>query len=141
MGLLQEFKEFAMKGDVVDLAVGVVIGTAFGKIVTSIVHDIIMPPIGLITGGVDFSAKKVVLRPEVRDAANNLVTPENAFRWGAFITNVIDFLIVALAIFAVVKLINRLRRAPQPAPADPPPPTREEQLLTEIRDTLRSRPA
>src|SRR5437867_12742607 len=122
MGLIQEFKEFAMKGSVVDLAVGVVIGAAFGKIVSSVVNDLIMPPIGLITGGVDFSQKRIILREAVMNG-DKVVTPENAFRYGAFINNVIDFLIVALAIFAAIKVINRLKRQPQPPPAEPPPPT------------------
>src|SRR5215211_5873856 len=135
MGLIQEFKEFAMKGNMVDLAVGVVIGAAFGKIVTSIVNDLIMPPIGLITGGVDFAQKKIILRQAVMNG-DKVVTPENAIRYGAFINNVIDFLIVALAIFAAVKLINRLRRQPPPPDAAPPAPTREEQILTDIRDIL-----
>src|SRR5260370_478302 len=99
-----------------------------------------MPPIGLITGGVDFSDKKVVLR-EALMQGDKVLKPENAIRYGTFITNIIDFLIVALAIFRAVKVINRLRRAPAPPPADPPPPTREEQLLTEIRDVLKGRPA
>src|SRR5438552_17506440 len=125
MGLIQEFKEFAMKGSVVDLAVGVVIGAPFGKIVESVVKDIIMPPVGLITGGIAFSAKKIVLREAVMQG-DKVIVPENAFRYGAFITNVIDFLIVAAAIFVVVKLINRLRRTePPPPPAEPPPPTKE----------------
>src|SRR5436309_882941 len=102
MGLWKEFKEFAMKGSVVDLAVGVIIGAAFGKIVTSVVNDLIMPPIGMITGGVDFSQKKIILRQAVLDAAGNVKVPENAIRWGLFINNVIDFLIVAIAIFAVI---------------------------------------
>src|SRR6185295_10285498 len=102
MSMLKEFKEFAMKGSVVDLAVGVVIGAAFGKIVTSLVNDVIMPPIGLITGGMDFSDKKVVLRQAVTDASGKILTPENAIAYGKFINNVIDFLIVALAIFVVI---------------------------------------
>ena len=138
MGLIKEFKEFAMKGSVVDLAVGVVIGAAFGKIVTSVVNDLLMPPIGMLTGGVDFSDKKVVLRDAVVNASGQLVKPENAIRYGVFINNVIDFLIVALAIFAVVKMINKMRRTEPPPPA---PPTKEEQLLTDIRDILKSRPA
>ena len=142
MGLVSEFKEFAMKGSVVDLAVGVIIGAAFGKIVTSLVNDVIMPPIGLITGGVDFSDKKVVLRQAVYDAAVNppkLITPENAVMYGKFINNIIDFLIVALAIFLVIKLINSAKRKPAPAPAVPPPPTKDQELLGEIRDILKSR--
>jgi large conductance mechanosensitive channel len=141
MGLIQEFKEFAMKGSVVDLAVGVVIGAAFGKIVTSFVNDLLMPPIGMITGGVDFSDKKVVLRQAVTDAAGKVVTPENAVMYGKFINNVIDFVIVALAIFLVIKMINKLKRQAPPKPAEPPAPTKEELLLTDIRDILKSRPA
>src|SRR5436190_15958665 len=124
MGLIQEFKEFAMKGSVVDLAVGVVIGAAFGKIVSSFVNDVIMPPIGMLTGGIDFSQKKVVLREAVMNG-DKVVTPENAIRYGAFITNVIDFLIVALAIFLVIKVINHMRRTEPPPPPPPAPPTKE----------------
>jgi len=138
MGLVKEFKEFAMKGNMIDLAVGVVIGTQFGKIVESIVKDLIMPPIGLLTGGIDFSDKKLVIRSAVVDAAGKVITPETAVRYGAFINAVIQFLIVAIAIFAVVKVINTMRRTEPPPPA---PPTKEETLLTEIRDILKSRPA
>jgi large conductance mechanosensitive channel len=136
MGLISEFREFAVKGNVVDLAVGVIIGAAFGKIVTSLVNDLIMPPIGLAMGGVDFSDKKIVLRDAVVDAAGKVITPENAIYFGKFINNVIDFLIVAIAIFMVVKLINRLKRTTPPPPA---PPSKEEALLTDIRDILKSR--
>ena len=139
MGLIDEFKEFAMKGSVVDLAVGVVIGAAFGKIVTSFVNDLLMPPLGLITGGVDFSDKRVILKHAVVDGAGKVITPENAIRYGSFINNVIDFLIVA--IFAVIKVINRLNRRKPEAPPEPEKPTREEELLAEIRDVLKARPA
>jgi len=122
MGLIQEFKEFAMKGSVVDLAVGVVIGAAFGKIVSSLVNDIMMPPIGLVMGGVDFSAKKVILKEAVIDAATGkTVTPATTLNYGMFINNVIDFLIVAFSIFIVIKLMNSARKAPPP----PPPSTKE----------------
>jgi large conductance mechanosensitive channel len=141
VGLISEFKEFAMKGNVVDLAVGVVIGAAFGKIVSSFVADVIMPPIGMITGGVDFSDKKIILHPADLDAAGKIIKPENSLMYGRFITNVIDFLIVAIAIFLVIKLINQLKRGPAPAPAAPPPPTKEEELLGEIRDILKTRAA
>jgi large conductance mechanosensitive channel len=130
MGILNEFKEFAVKGNAIDLAVGVLIGAAFGKIVTSLVNDVIMPPIGLLVGGVDFSYLAVTLRDKT-DAA-----PAVVLRYGAFINTVIDFLIVALAIFALVKGINTLRRSKEEAPAAPPPPTREEELLMQIRDAL-----
>ena len=132
MGMMKEFKEFAMRGNVVDLAVGVVIGAAFGKIVTSLVDQIIMPPIGLLTGGVDFSAMKWVLKPGDDSDPKHKIA-EVAIQYGAFFNVVIQFLIIAFAIFLVVKAINRLTRREEAAPA--PPPT--ETLLTEIRDLLK----
>jgi large conductance mechanosensitive channel len=134
MSVVKEFKEFAMKGNVVDLAVGVVIGAAFGTIVTSLVKDIIMPPIGILTGKVDFADKKYVLVPA--DASHKVT--EVAIRYGNFITVAFQFIIVAFAIFLVVKGINALRKEPEPeaAPAPDPEPTKEELLLTEIRDLL-----
>jgi large conductance mechanosensitive channel len=132
MAFIKEFKEFAMRGNVVDLAVGVVIGAAFGKIVTSLVADVIMPPIGYITGGVDFSDKKVILKPA--DPAHKVL--ETAIHYGSFINAIIQFLIIAFCIFLVVKAINSLKKQEEvPAPADPVP-TKEEILLTEIRDLL-----
>jgi large conductance mechanosensitive channel len=134
MGLISEFKEFAMKGSVVDLAVGVVIGGAFGKIVTSLVNDIIMPPIGVLMGGVDFSSIKIIIK-----RANDAVTPKIpavTINIGTFINNIIDFLIVAASIFVVIKLMNTAKRQPPPPPAAPPPPTKEEVLLGEIRDAI-----
>ena len=130
MSIIKEFKEFAVKGNVVDLAVGVIIGAAFGKIVTSLVNDVIMPPIGLLTGGLDFSKQKWVLK-----AAEN-GKPETAIAYGAFVNNVIDFLIVAFVIFLLIKGINALKRQEEAAPAPPAEPTKEEILLTEIRDLL-----
>jgi large conductance mechanosensitive channel len=132
MSIAKEFKEFAMKGSVIDLAVGVVIGAAFGTIVTSLVKDIIMPPIGILTGKVDFSEKKYVLVQG--DAAHKVA--EVAIRYGNFITVVFQFVIVAFAIFLVVKGINALRKEEAPPPAPDPAPTKEEILLTEIRDLL-----
>ncbi|WP_396594451.1 large-conductance mechanosensitive channel protein MscL [Brevundimonas sp. R86498] len=138
MKLLFEFKEFAARGNVVDLAVGVIIGAAFGKIVTSLVEQVVMPPIGLILGRVDFSELKWVLAPE--DPATEAVE-EVAIQYGAFLNTVIQFLIVAFVVFLMIKAINRLRRAeaakPDPAPVAPTP---SEKLLTEIRDALRDRP-
>jgi large conductance mechanosensitive channel len=134
VGLLSEFREFAVRGSVVDLAVGVIVGAAFGKIVTSLVEQVIMPPIGLLTGGVDFSRLQWVLRPE--DPATEAVELV-AVHYGAFLNTVIQFLIVAWAVFLLVKAINSLRRREAAAPAAPPAPTREEVLLTEIRDALR----
>jgi large conductance mechanosensitive channel len=133
MGMLKEFKEFAMRGNVIDLAVGVVIGAAFGKVVTSLVDQIIMPPIGLATGGVDFSNLKWVLKPG--DPASK--TAEVAIQYGGFIYTVITFLIIALAIFLMVKVINRIARKPAPEAAAPPA---DLVLLTEIRDLLKSKP-
>ncbi|MDN3580689.1 large-conductance mechanosensitive channel protein MscL [Mucilaginibacter flavus] len=130
MAIVKEFKEFAMRGNVVDLAVGVIIGAAFGKIVTSLVADIIMPPIGMITGGIDFKDLKYVLKPAVGKV------PETAINYGLFINNVIDFLIVAFCIFLIVKGINTLKKKEEAAPAAPAEPTKEEVLLTEIRDLL-----
>lgn len=135
MGFLKEFKEFAMRGSVVDLAVGVVIGGAFGKIVTSLVDDIIMPPIGFLTGGVDFSDLKILLKA-ADEAAK---TPEVSINIGNFINVVIQFLIVAFCIFLVVKGLNSFKRKEEAAPATPPAPTKEETLLTEIRDILKNK--
>jgi large conductance mechanosensitive channel len=137
MGMLQEFKEFAMRGNVVDLAVGVVIGAAFGKIVTSLVTDVIMPPIGWLIGGVDFSALKWVLVEPVAATAGSPEIKEVAIAYGLFINTIIQFAIVAFAIFVVVKIINRLR-APAPTAAAPEP-SDEVKLLTEIRDALKAR--
>jgi len=137
LGLLNEFKEFAARGNVVDLAVGVIIGAAFGKIVTSLVEQVIMPPIGLVLGRVDFSELKWVLAPE--NPATEAVE-EVAIQYGAFINTVIQFLIVAFVVFLLVKAINRLRRAEAEAPAAPAAPTPSEVLLAEIRDELKARP-
>jgi large conductance mechanosensitive channel len=133
MSFGSEFKEFISRGNVIDLAVGVVIGGAFGKIVTSFVDQVIMPPIGLLTGGIDFSQMKVVLK-----AADPVAKkPEVAVQYGAFINTIIQFLIVALAIFLVVKVINNLRRQEAKAPAAPPAPTKTEALLEDILKAVR----
>ncbi len=128
--MLKEFKEFAMRGNVVDMAVGIIIGGAFGKIVSSMVSDVIMPPIGMMMGGVDFS-----------DLAFALGEGEGAasINYGVFINTVLDFLIVAFAIFMLIKGLNSLKRKEEEKPAEPPKPSAEEVLLTEIRDALRSR--
>ena len=135
MSVTKEFREFIARGNVVDLAVGVIIGGAFGKIVTSLVDGIIMPPIGLITGGIDFSKLKWVLK--AADEATK--TPEVAIAWGAFVNTLVQFLIVAVVIFIMVRALNTLRReqAAAPAPATPPAPTPTEALLAEIRDELK----
>jgi large conductance mechanosensitive channel len=131
MSVLSEFKAFAVKGNVVDMAVGIIIGAAFGKIVSSFVGDVIMPPLGLLIGGVDFSDLAVTLRPAEGAA------PAVVLAYGKFIQTVIDFIIVAFAIFMGVKAINRLKREEAKAPTLPPTPTKEELLLGEIRDILK----
>jgi large conductance mechanosensitive channel len=131
MSIASEFKEFAIKGNVVDMAVGVVIGAAFGKIVGSFVKDVITPPIGVLVGGVDFSGLAIVLKDAVGEAPAVTVT------YGVFIQTIFDFMIVALAIFGAVKVINKLRRKEEAAPAPPPEPTEDVKLLTEIRDLLK----
>jgi large conductance mechanosensitive channel len=131
MSIVKEFKEFAMKGNVIDMAVGIVIGAAFGKIVSSIVSDIIMPPIGLLIGGVNFSDLKLVLKAAAGD------TPAVTLNYGNFLQVTFDFLIVAFAIFMVIKAMNAAKKKQEAAPAAPPAPTKEEFLLTEIRDLLK----
>ncbi|MBC3541742.1 large-conductance mechanosensitive channel protein MscL [Rufibacter sp. H-1] len=136
--MIKEFKEFAMRGNVVDLAVGVVIGAAFGRIVSSLVDDILMPPIGIMLGGVDFKDLKLVLKQGVLGPDGKLT--DVTLNYGNFIQTLIDFLIIAVAIFMVVKLMNTLKRKKAASPDIPPAPTKEEVLLTEIRDALRSKP-
>jgi large conductance mechanosensitive channel len=133
VGLIDEFKNFAMKGNVVDMAVGVVVGGAFKGVVTSFTNDILMPPIGLLLGGVDFADLSLTIQEAAGEAA--AVT----LNYGVFINTVIDFLIVAFAIFMVVKAMNSAMKEEEAAPAPPPGPSTEEVLLTEIRDALRSR--
>lgn len=143
--MLKEFREFAIRGNVVDMAVGLVIGAAFGSIVTSLVSDVIMPPIGLLLGGVDFSNLFVVLKEGANGPAPYASLAEAkaaaavTVNIGVFINAVISFVIVAFAVFMVVKAVNTARREPAPAPAAPPAPTPTEQLLAEIRDLLRTR--
>jgi large conductance mechanosensitive channel len=140
MGLLKEFKEFAVKGNLIDIAVGFVMGATFTKIVTSFVDGMVMPLIGMLTGGVDFSDKVMVLKEasaEVKDAAGKVVTaasPAVDLKYGAFITNVIDFVVVAFVIFMVIKALNKLK---QEAPPANPAPSSTDLLLTEIRDALK----
>ncbi|MGM3191237.1 large-conductance mechanosensitive channel protein MscL [Dickeya dadantii subsp. dieffenbachiae] len=131
MSFIKEFREFAMRGNVVDLAVGVIIGAAFGKIVSSLVSDIIMPPLGLLIGGVDFKQFHWVLR----EAQGNIAAV--SINYGVFIQNIFDFIIVAFAIFMAIKLMNKLRRTQQEEPSAPPKISAEEKLLTEIRDLLK----
>ena len=140
---LEEFKAFAMRGNVIDMAVGVVIGGAFGGITTSIVNDIIMPLISMITGGLDFSAWKWVLKEAVLDAEGVEVAAEVAVNFGSLIAVILDFIIVAFAIFCVVKALNKARelteKKKEEEPAAPPEPSAEEKLLTEIRDLLKNK--
>jgi large conductance mechanosensitive channel len=131
MSMMSEFKSFAMRGNVIDMAVGIVIGGAFGKIVSSFVNDVLMPPIGILLGGVDFSDLAVVLKEASGDAT--AVT----LKYGSFIQTVLDFLIIAFAIFMVVKAMNNLKKKEEAAPAAPPKPSAEVELLTEIRDALK----
>jgi large conductance mechanosensitive channel len=131
MSILKEFKDFAMRGNVVDMAVGIIIGSAFGKIVSSLVNDIIMPPIGLLLGGIDFNAFMITIKAAAGDS------PAVAIRYGAFINIVVDFLIVAFVLFMVIKLMNSVKRKKAAEPAAPPRPSAEEALLTEIRDLLK----
>jgi large conductance mechanosensitive channel len=139
-GFFQEFKEFAMRGNVVDLAVGLVIGAAFGTIVTSLVNDVIMPPIGLVMGNVDFSDLFINLSgQEYASLAAAREAGAPVIAYGAFINAVINFVIVALAIFIVIKGMNRLRRKQEQAPEETPVPPRQETLLEEIRDILKAR--
>jgi len=129
--MTSEFKKFAMRGNVVDMAVGIVIGGAFGKIVSSFVNDVLMPPIGMLMGGVDFKDLAIVLKEAAGETAAVTVN------YGAFIQTVLDFLIIAFAIFMVVKAMNNLKKKEEAAPAAPPKPSAEEVLLTEIRDALK----
>ncbi|MBC8133158.1 MAG: large-conductance mechanosensitive channel protein MscL [Deltaproteobacteria bacterium] len=135
MSVLKEFKEFAVKGNVVDLAVGVVIGTAFGKIVSSVVGDVLMPPLGLLIGGVSFSHMNVVLKDAIGDK------PAVTLNYGTFLQALFDFILVAIAVFVLVKAINKLRHSIRPPVLPPAPPSREVELLTEIRDALAKKPS
>jgi len=132
MAIGKEFKEFAMRGNVVDLAVGVIIGAAFGKIVTSLVNDVIMPPIGYLTGGIDFKNLKILIKPG--DPTKKIA--DVSINYGNFINTMIEFLIIAFCIFMIVKAINSLKKPEEAAPVADPVPTVEETLLTEIRDLL-----
>ena len=133
MGIAKEFREFAVKGNVVDMAVGIIIGAAFGKIVSSLVSDVVTPPLGYIIGGVDFTKLAITLPPMLEGA--EAVT----IRYGVFLQTLFDFIIVAFAIFMIVKAANSLKGQQAEAPAAPPAPTKDQLLLTEIRDLLKSR--
>ncbi len=148
MGIIKEFKEFAMRGNVMDMAIGIIIGAAFGKIISSLVKDVIMPPIGVLMGGVDFSKLSVTIKdavPASVDGAGAAVEAAEAvtINYGMFINTVLDFLIVAIAIFVVIKMMNKaseaMKKKEEEAPAEPAKPSNEEVLLTEIRDALRNK--
>ncbi|MFN8437746.1 MAG: large-conductance mechanosensitive channel protein MscL [Cytophagales bacterium] len=145
MGFIKEFKEFALKGNLVDMAIAFVMGGAFGKVTTAFVEKMFSPIVGLLMGGIDLSKKKLILKdaaPEIKDAAGTVVTQavqEVAIEWGTFITACIDFLIVAFAMFIIIKAMNSMKKKEAEAPTAPPAPSKEEVLLTEIRDALRNR--
>jgi large conductance mechanosensitive channel len=137
MKMLDEFKAFAMRGNVVDMAVGIIIGGAFGKIISSFVGDVLMPPLGLLLGGIDFKDMTFVLKDAVMSGAE-VVTPAVSLNYGMFIQNVVDFLIIAFAIFMAIKAMNSMKKQEAPAaPEAPPAPTKEQELLSEIRDLLK----
>lgn len=133
--LLSDFKEFAMRGNVIDMAVGVIIGGAFGKIVSSLVNDVIMPVVGILTGGIDFKESKILLKAAEMNG-EEIVKPEVWLTWGMFVQNVVDFLIIAFCIFMAIRIMNRFKKKEEEKPAAPAGPTQEE-LLTEIRDLLK----
>ncbi|MDO3377582.1 large-conductance mechanosensitive channel protein MscL [Geoalkalibacter halelectricus] len=138
MGMVKEFKEFAMRGNVVDMAVGIIIGAAFGGIVTSLVNDVIMPPIGKVMGGVDFSNLFITLGAgDFASLAEAQAAGAATINYGIFINTLINFLIVAFAVFLLIKVINNMKRKEEAAPAAPPEPSVEQKLLAEIRDLLK----
>lgn len=137
MSFFKEFKTFAMRGNVVDMAVGIIIGGAFGKIVSSLVSDIIMPPIGLLIGGVKFENLKIVLKHAHTDEITGKVTEAVSINYGNFINTALDFIIIAFSIFLFIKLMNSLKHKEEAKPTPPPAPSKEEELLTEIRDLLK----
>jgi large conductance mechanosensitive channel len=136
MKLIQEFKQFAVKGNMIDMAVGIIIGGAFGKIVSSLVNDVLMPPLGLLIGGVDFTDLKATLKQASVNELGEAI-PAVTLNYGTFIQTAIDFLIIALVVFMLIKAINSLKKKEEVAPAAPPAPTKDQVLLTEIRDLLK----
>ena len=136
-GFINDFKQFVMRGNVIDMAVGIIMGGAFGKIVSSLVSDVIMPFVGLLIGGVNFSELKFILHEAVTDASGKVAKPAVALNYGNFIQATVDFLIIAFAIFMMIKLIGKLQRKKEEIPAAPAPPSEEVQLLTQIRDLLK----
>ncbi len=137
--MMSEFKSFAVKGNLVDIAIAFVMGAAFGKVVSAFTEGVVAPIIGLVTSGIDFSKWKIVLRGAQMDAAGTVTNPEVAISIGQFLTVTLDFIVVAFVMFLIVKAVNKMKRAEAAAPTLPPIPTKEEVLLTEIRDALRAR--
>ncbi|MBP1670349.1 MAG: mscL [Bacteroidetes bacterium] len=136
MKLVEEFKQFAVKGNMMDMAIGIIIGGAFGKIVASLVNDVIMPPLGLLLGGIDFTDMKATLKPASVNELGEAI-PAVTLNYGTFIQTAVDFLIIALVVFMLIKAMNSLKKKEEAAPAAPPAPTKDQQLLTEIRDLLK----
>lgn len=136
MGIVSEFKTFAMRGNVMDMAVGIIIGGAFGKIIASFVNDVLMPPLGLLIGGVDFGDLKFTMKEAVLNGAD-VISPAVTLNYGMFVNSVIDFIIIAFAIFMMIKAMNKMKKKEETVPAAPPAPSNEEKLLTEIRDLLK----
>ncbi|MCZ2356255.1 MAG: large-conductance mechanosensitive channel protein MscL [Bacteroidia bacterium] len=136
MSFIKEFKEFAMKGNLIDMAIAFVMGGAFGKLVSSFIDGMVMPIVGKITAGVDFKSLKYVLSEEQKDAAGKVIAAEAAIKYGEFITVMIDFLLVALFMFMLIKMMNRLKKKEEPKPEEAPELTPDQKLLTEIRDLL-----
>ena len=137
MGMMKEFKEFAIKGNLVDIAVAFVMGAAFTKVTSAFIDGMVMPLVGQLTSGVDFKDLKKVLTPEVKDAAGKITTAEVAVKWGSFINVAIEFFIVAFVMFMVIKAINKMKRKAEEVPAAPAAPSSTDVLLTEIRDALK----
>lgn len=137
MGFIQDFKKFAMRGNMIDMAVGIIIGGAFGKIVSSLVADVILPPLGFILGGVDFKNLKIILKPDQLGGAGEVVVPAISFNYGMFIQNIIDFLIIALAVFMMVKIANKMAKKREEPESTTP--SKQEVLLEEIRDLLKNK--
>ena len=136
MKIVEEFKQFAVKGNMMDMAIGIIIGGAFGKIVASLVNDVIMPPLGLLLGGIDFADMKATLKPASVNELGEAI-PAVTLNYGTFIQTAVDFLIIALVVFMLIKAMNSLKKKEEAAPAAPPAPTKDQQLLTEIRDLLK----
>lgn len=138
MKMFKEFRDFAVKGNMIDLAVGIIIGAAFGKIVASLVSDLLMPPIGLLLGGINFTDIKVIMKDAVSDpATGKIIKDAVTLKIGSFIQTLVDFLIIAFSIFMIVKMVNKMAVKKEETPAAPPAPTKDQELLTEIRDLLK----